>query len=124
MQNYVLVFIGGGLGAAARYWLSGWVPGKIESDLPLGTLAVNVLGCFLIGLLMSAFEDRFLTQPSLRVFLTIGILGGFTTFSTFSFETMALLRDGEILFATMNIAVSIVACIGGTAIGMYLGKAI
>ena len=122
MQNYVLVFVGGGLGAAARYWLSGWVPGKIESDLPLDTLAVNILGCFLIGLLMSAFEGRFLTQPSMRVFLTIGILGGFTTFSTFSFETVALMRDGEVLFATLNIVVSIVTCIGGTAMGMYIGR--
>jgi fluoride exporter len=122
MRNYVLVFLGGGLGAVARYWLSGWIPGKIESDLPLGTLAVNILGCFLIGLLMSAFEERFLTQPSLRVFLTIGILGGFTTFSTFSFETVALIRDGEALFATMNILVSIVTCIGGTAMGMYIGR--
>jgi fluoride exporter len=124
MQNYVLVFVGGGLGAAARYWLTGWVPGKIESDLPLGTLAVNILGCFLIGLFMSAFEERFLSQPSLRVFLTIGILGGFTTFSTFSFETMALLRDGEVLFATLNIFVSIATCIGGTAMGMYIGRLI
>lgn len=122
MQNYVLVFVGGGLGAAARYWLSGWVPRRIESDLPIGTLAVNILGCFLIGLLMSAFEDRFLAQPSIRVFLTIGILGGFTTFSTFSFETVALIRDGEVLFATFNILLSIVTCIGGTAIGMYIGR--
>lgn len=122
MQNYVFVFVGGGLGAAARYWLSGWVPGKVESDFPVGTLVVNILGCFLIGLLMSAFEERFLTQPSIRIFLTIGILGGFTTFSTFSFETVALLRDGEMLYATLNILVSIVTCIGGTALGMYIGR--
>jgi fluoride exporter len=122
MQNYVLVFVGGGMGAAARYWLSGWVPGKIQSDFPVGTLAVNMLGCFLIGLLMSAFEERFLAQPSVRVFLTIGILGGFTTFSTFSFETVALIRDGEVLFATMNILVSILTCLGGTALGMYIGR--
>jgi CrcB protein len=122
MQNYVLVFLGGGLGAASRYWLSGWVPGKVESDLPVGTLVVNILGCFLIGLLMSAFEERFLTQPSIRVFLTIGILGGFTTFSTFSFETVALMRDGEILYATLNILVSIVTCVGGTALGMFIGR--
>jgi fluoride exporter len=122
MQNYVLVFVGGGLGAAARYWLSGWVPGKLESDLPVGTLAVNLLGCFLIGLLMSAFEERFLTQPSVRVFLTIGVLGGFTTFSTFSFETVALLRDGEMFYATLNVLVSLVTCLGGTALGMYIGR--
>ena len=122
MQNYVLVFVGGGVGAAARYWLSGWVPGKLESDLPVGTLAVNILGCFLIGLLMSAFEERFLAQPSVRIFLTIGILGGFTTFSTFSFETVALIRDGEVLFAMLNVIVSIITCIGGTAMGMYIGR--
>jgi CrcB protein len=122
MLNYLLVFVGGGLGASARYWLSGWIPGKIESDLPVGTLAVNILGCLLIGLIMSAFEDRFLAQPSIRVFLTIGILGGFTTFSTFSFETVALIRDGEALFATLNILVSIVTCVGGTAVGMYIGR--
>jgi CrcB protein len=124
MQNYFLVFVGGGIGAAARYWLSGWVPAKIQSDLPVGTLTVNILGCFLIGFLMSAFEERFLAQPSMRVFLTIGILGGFTTFSTFSFETVALMRDGEVLFATANIVVSILTCIGGTAIGMYVGRLI
>jgi fluoride exporter len=124
MQNYFLVFVGGGIGAAARYWLSGWVPAKIQSDLPVGTLAVNILGCFLIGFLMSAFEERFLAQPSMRVFLTIGILGGFTTFSTFSFETVALMRDGEVLFAAANIVVSILTCIGGTAIGMYVGRLI
>jgi fluoride exporter len=122
MQNYVLVFVGGGLGAAARYWLSGWVPGKLGSDLPVGTLAVNLLGCFLIGLLMSAFEERFLTQPSIRVFVTIGVLGGFTTFSTFSFETIALLRDGEMFYATVNVLVSIVTCLGGTALGIYIGR--
>jgi CrcB protein len=71
---------------------------------------------------MSAFEERFLTQPSMCVFLAIGILGGFTTFFTFSFETMALVRDGEVLFATLNILVSIVTCIGGTAMGMYIGR--
>lgn len=122
MQNYLLVFAGGGIGAAARYWLSGLVYQRFGSEFPSGTLLVNVIGCFLIGILMSIFEERFVLYPSLRVFLTIGILGGFTTFSSFSFETMALLRDGELLYASANVLLSIVTCLGATWMGLSLGK--
>lgn len=122
MQNYLLVFAGGGLGAVTRYWLTGFVHDRIGGDFPFGTLSVNVVGCLFIGLLMYLLEDRFLVYPSLRVFLTIGILGGFTTFSSFSFETVAMLRDGQILYAATNIIVSVVTCIGGTWIGMCLGR--
>ncbi|MBI3585770.1 MAG: fluoride efflux transporter CrcB [Ignavibacteriales bacterium] len=122
MVNIILVFLGGGIGAAARYWLSGVVYQKVSTDFPYGTLTVNAIGCLLIGILMAAMEERFLVQPSLRVFLTIGILGGFTTFSTFSFETIALLRDGEILYALVNIFTSIFVCLFGTWVGMQIGK--
>ncbi len=121
-MNYILVFIGGGIGAAARYWMQGLIYGRIHSGFPFGTLAVNVLGCFLIGILMTAMEERFLVHPSLRIFLTIGILGGFTTFSSFSFETIQLFRDGELLFALANILVSIILCLTGTWLGVQLGK--
>lgn len=84
MQNYILIFLGGGVGAATRYWLSGVVHERWGSAFPYGTLVVNVVGCFVIGLLMASMQERFLSQPSLRVILTIGILGGFTTFSSFS----------------------------------------
>jgi fluoride exporter len=122
VQNYLMVFVGGGLGAAARYWLSGMVHQKFGGDFPSGTLAVNLIGCVLIGLMMSALEDRFVVYPSLRIFLTIGILGGFTTFSSFSFETIALLRDGEVFYASANVLVSVVVCLGGTWLGFSLGK--
>ena len=122
MQNYLLVFAGGGIGAAARYWLSGLVYQRLGSEFPSGTLVVNVIGCLLIGFLISIFEERFVLYPSLRIFLTIGILGGFTTFSSFSFETMAVLRDGELLYASANILLSVVVCLGGTWVGLTLGK--
>ncbi|MGA3244901.1 MAG: fluoride efflux transporter CrcB [Bacteroidota bacterium] len=122
MQNYLLVFAGGGIGAAARYWLSGLVYQRLGSEFPSGTLVVNVIGCLLIGFLISIFEERFVLYPSLRIFLTIGLLGGFTTFSSFSFETMALLRDGELLYASANILLSVVLCLGGTWVGLTLGK--
>lgn len=121
-MNYLLVFFGGGLGAAARYWLQGFIYSKTDSVFPFGTLAVNVLGCLIIGSVMSTMEERFLVQPSLRVFLTIGILGGFTTFSSFSFETIQLFRDGELLYALANALASIILCLTGTWIGMQLGK--
>jgi fluoride exporter len=120
--NLFLVFAGGGIGALARYGLAGVVYRRIGSSFPYDTLLVNILGCLLIGLLMTAFEDRFLVTPSLRIFLTIGILGGFTTFSTFSYETIALLRDGEILFASLNVLGSMLLCLFGTYIGTTLGK--
>jgi len=116
------VFAGGGIGAAARYWIQGLVYQRLGTDFPAGTLVVNVLGCFLIGLLMSVFEERFVLYPSLRIFLTIGILGGFTTFSSFSFETMALLRDGELFYASANVLLNVGICLGGTWLGSTLGK--
>ncbi|HCV42298.1 MAG TPA: fluoride efflux transporter CrcB, partial [Bacteroidetes bacterium] len=81
-----------------------------------------VLGSFLIGLLITSFEERFMMSPSLRVFLTIGILGGFTTFSSFSFETMALLRDGSYGLGLTNIVSSVIVCLGATWLGIMIGK--
>jgi fluoride exporter len=122
--KYVLVFSGGGLGAALRYWTQGLVYSRTGTGFPYGTLAVNVLGCCLIGLLMVSLEERFLAVPSLRLFLTIGILGGFTTFSSFSYETLVLLRDGELFYAFGNVGLSVLSCLTATWIGMLVGRLI
>ncbi|HMK39455.1 MAG TPA: fluoride efflux transporter CrcB [Bacteroidota bacterium] len=122
MMNIVLIFIGGGLGAVARYLLQGVVYRITGAAFPYGTLVVNVLGCLLIGLLMSSMEERFLASPSLRIFLTIGILGGFTTFSSFSYESMALIREGDFLSGGLNIVASVVTCLGATWLGLGLGR--
>jgi fluoride exporter len=122
LEKYLYVFIGGGLGSAARYWLSGLVQRTANSLFPYGTLSVNIIGCFLIGLLMTTFEDRFLLNPTLRVFLTIGILGGFTTFSTFSYDTISLVRDAEYFHAFGNIALSLMSCLSATFVGVVIGK--
>jgi fluoride exporter len=123
-MNVVLVFLGGGIGAVARYWMQGAVYRIVGASFPYGTLAVNVAGSFCIGFLMLVFEERFLVQPSLRVFLTIGILGGFTTFSSFSFETLALLREGSIVAGLLNARVSVATCLGATWFGTIIGKMI
>lgn len=122
MQNYLLVFIGGGVGAALRYWLSGIVHGRFGTGFPYGTLAVNVIGCLVIGMVMGSMQERFTAQPAFRVFLTIGILGGFTTFSSFSYETVSMLKDGEFWYASVNILASICCCVIGTWAGLIVGK--
>lgn len=121
-MSVALVFLGGGIGAAARYGLQTLVYRFLPATFPYGTIAVNVLGSFFIGFLMAFFEERFLVTPSLRVFLTIGVLGGFTTFSSFSYETVMLLRTGSHALGFVNILASVITCLAATWIGMALGK--
>ena len=121
-MNYVLIFVGGGIGATLRYGLQGVVYRFSSAGFPYGTLVVNVLGSFGIGLLMSVSEERFVVSPPLRLFLTIGILGGFTTFSSFSFETIALLRDGSYLLGFVNVGASVLVCLAATWFGLTIGK--
>lgn len=121
-MRYLLIFAGGGLGAVLRYWVQGLVYNRMGSAFPYGTVLVNIAGCFVIGLLMVSLEERFLATPALRLFLTVGILGGFTTFSSFSFETMALFRDGESALALGNVGLSVLVCLCATWTGMKLGR--
>ncbi len=122
MNNIILVFVGGGLGAAGRYWLHGMIERSSTGGFPYGTFIVNLIGCILIGIIMSAFEGRFLANPSLRTFLAIGILGGFTTFSAFSYETVSMMYRADYLYATANIFLSVFFCLVGTYIGLVVGK--
>lgn len=122
MKEVAIAFLGGGLGTVLRYWLSGAVYRYVNSTFPVGILLVNVTGCLLIGFLMSVFEDRFTVQPLLRIFLTLGMLGGFTTFSTFSYETVSLFRDGSYLIGFLNVLYSITGCLVATWLGIMLGK--
>lgn len=121
-MNYLLVFVGGGIGATARYWLQGIVYRFVDATFPYGTFAVNVLGCCAIGVFMGVFEQRFVVNPAVRVFLTVGVLGGFTTFSSFSYETLALLRDGSYVLGATNVLASVITCLAGTWLGLILGK--
>ena len=124
MFRNILVIIGGGIGAFFRYLLSGWIYKVLGTDFPYGTLAVNVIGCFVIGLFLTMAEDRFLISPSFRIFFAVGVLGGFTTFSTFSFETVGLLKDGAIAIGLLNVGVSIVVGLTATWVGMLAGRII
>jgi fluoride exporter len=120
---YIWIFIGSGLGGAARYLCTGVVAQRIGESFPWGTLAVNVIGCTFIGLFatVSGPEGRvFVSQPWRQLVMT-GICGGFTTFSTFSLETLNLARDGQWLEAAGNVCVSAALCLIGVWLGYMLG---
>ncbi len=106
---------GGGL---TRYYLSGWTHTLLGRSFPFGTLLVNVIGAYLIGLIMEAGMRSTLIPDTLRIGLTVGFMGGLTTFSTFSYETFKLLEDGQLLFAFANIAASVSACLLFTWLGI------
>ena len=117
MDKVLFVGFGGFIGSALRYWMSMVVYRKMGQDFPYGTLLVNVIGCLLIGLLMSLFENRMVVSSNLRILLTIGILGGFTTFSSFSYETISLIREGSYFLGMINVIFNVFLCLAGTAIG-------
>jgi len=104
----ILIALGGALGSVCRYWMSTAVQRFASPFFPYGTFAVNVLGCLIFGIIVGAARQRFVLGPPERAFLLIGVLGGFTTFSTFTYETFALLQDGEMLRAFANAAGQVV----------------
>ena len=122
MDKYLVVSIGAAIGGVLRYWLSGYVYKFLPSSFPYGTLAVNFLGCLLIGLIIFVLSEKELISPLVRLFLTVGFCGGFTTFSTFSFETLNLLKDYDFFLAFINILSNVTFCIGGTYVGYLISK--
>ncbi len=113
----LIVGTGGFIGAIARYGLSGLVHRYFEGSFPYGTLFVNVIGCFVIGVLMSLVEEGHIFRPEWRLFLMIGLLGSFTTFSTLGFETLELLRDNEFRAASLKLAANVILGVGAVALG-------
>ena len=109
MINYLVIGLGGFLGAVSRYSLGLWIGQRWGKTFPLGTFFVNVTGCFFISLIMSLFTEKLLVNPHWRLFLAVGFLGAYTTFSTFEYETGGLLRDGEWMLALANVVLSVAA---------------
>ena len=108
MKSLLIVALGGGLGSMARYQLGAWVlHHTIDWKFPLGTFVVNVVGCFVAGTLAGLAERYELFGPEARIFLFTGLLGGFTTFSAFSLETVYLFRRGELFIAGTNVIASV-----------------
>jgi CrcB protein len=126
MFDYFVVMLGGALGTGARFWASGIIAQRAEDVFPLGTLVVNVTGSFIIGF-FATFTDPegpFLVRPQFREFFMIGLCGGYTTFSSFSLQTLDLVRDGDWLKAGVNTLLSIGCCLAAVWVGRTLALAV
>ncbi len=124
MMKWGLLFLAGGVGTLARYLLSGVVYQVLGSRFPYGTLMINLLGCFLIGFLVALSQEKFLMSENTKLFLMIGFIGAFTTFSTFIFETANLIKVGQIFAAFFNVVLSVVVGFLFFELGIFLGKII
>jgi len=124
VMNILIIGIGGFVGAVSRYGLALWIGQRWGRSFPLGTFVINVSGSFLIGLLMTLMAERLMVNPQWRLLLVVGFLGAYTTFSTFEYETGALLKDGEWAFAMLNIILSVVVGFAALKLGEMIGKAI
>jgi CrcB protein len=120
VDRYLMVMLGGAAGSLARYVLGVAIMSRAGGRFPLGTVSINITGSFLIGLLMTLFTERFSPHPNLRLFLVVGVLGGYTTFSSFEWETFGLVRDGARWLALLNAAGSVLA----GYIAVWLGAAL
>lgn len=123
MAKLLYIAAGGALGSVLRYIMSGWTYRFTSEAFPWGTLAVNVLGCFVIGLLW-ALSERASFAPNTRIFLFTGMLGGFTTFSTYALESFNLIRDGEVGAFAINVLASNLLGLAAVLVGFTLGRVV
>lgn len=124
MKQVLAIAAGGALGAVLRYWVSSTAYMLLGRGFPYGTLAVNVIGSLLMGMLYVLMLDRLAAGSEWRAFLLVGLLGAFTTFSTFSIETLLLMQETMYLRALLNVLLSVLACIGAAFLGMVLARQI
>lgn len=122
MTKYAAIMAGGAFGSLLRYLLQGWGQALTNGTFPLGTLLVNVLGCFAIGFLNFAFTGPWPIRAEYRIGLLVGVLGGFTTFSAFGWETFSMVNDGEGLRATMNLLLSVALGLAAVWVGYRLAE--
>lgn len=122
----LLIFLGGGIGSVLRFLLSTWIAERAESFFPWGTLAVNALGSFLIGAIFAMVRPSspLLLPNELGLFLMMGVMGGFTTFSSFSLQTLTLVSDGRYAWAFFNVAGSVVFCLVACWLGIVATAAV
>jgi len=121
-MNYLFVSLGAALGGVSRYWFGNFIHKYLPSFFPFGTLFINIIGSFLLGVFIFYFDERELLSRQAKLFLTIGFCGGFTTFSTFSFESIKLLLDSEFFLASVYILASVFLSIVGVYLAYILSR--
>lgn len=122
MERFLWICLGGAVGTGARYLVSGWSLKLLGPSFPYGTLVVNLLGSFLLGGLMHLGTSTEAMSPTMRLALTTGAMGGFTTYSTFSYETMRLMQDGAWGNAALNVGITVVVCLLASFLGFGLAR--
>lgn len=118
MLKILAVAVGGSIGSVGRYLVSTWAAERFGASFPYGTLIVNVVGCFIIGIFMTMTTERFIINPYWRLLITVGFVGGLTTFSSFSYETFRLLEDADMMMAFYNIALNLALGFFATWLGI------
>jgi CrcB protein len=119
--EYLVIGIGGFLGANARYLVAGWAAERFGVAFPYGTFIINISGSLVLGLFMAFLQERTVIHPNYRLFFAVGFLGAYTTFSTFTYESLRLLQDGSVFLALVNILGSTVVGLLGVLLGFILG---
>ena len=122
MLEVMWVAIGGAIGSVARYLVSTWAAARFGAEFPYGTLIVNITGCFIIGAFMTMATERLSISPYWRLFITVGFVGGMTTFSSFSYETIHLLQEAEMLRACYNVGLNILVGFSATWLGVGVAR--
>ena len=124
LLKYLMVGLGGCLGSILRFWLGSYVGGRLGSRFPYGTFVINVTGSFLIGMILTILAEKTQWSPNWRYLIPIGFIGGYTTFSTFEYETFRLVQDGQMVTAMLNVVGSVVIGFAGVWAGMVAGRSI
>jgi fluoride exporter len=124
LLKYLMVGLGGCLGSILRFWLGSYIGSRLGSRFPYGTFVINVTGSFLIGMILTILAEKTQWSPNWRYLIPIGFIGGYTTFSTFEYETFRLVQDGQMVTAMLNVAGSVVIGFAGVWAGLLAGRSI
>jgi CrcB protein len=124
LLKYLMVGLGGCLGSILRFWLGSYIGGRLGSRFPYGTFVINVTGSFLIGMILTILAEKTQWSPNWRFLIPIGFIGGYTTFSTFEYETFRLVQDGQMVTAMLNVVGSVVIGFAGVWAGVVAGRSI
>ncbi|MGA7914242.1 MAG: fluoride efflux transporter CrcB [Candidatus Acidiferrales bacterium] len=124
MTKYLMVGLGGCLGSILRFWMGGYVSNRLGTRFPYGTFVVNCTACFLIGLIVTVLAEKANWSANWRYLIPIGFIGGFSTFSTFEYETFRVFQDGELFVAALNVILSVVVGFVSVWLGVITGRSI
>jgi len=124
MQTFLLISLGAILGANLRYWVGGWAANRFGTTFPYGTLIINVTGSLILGFFMTLVTDRFLVDPRWRLVVAIGFLGGYTTFSSYTYESMNMILKGQVWLGVLDLFGSSILGAAAVLAGILLGRAV